>query len=166
MSIIFPSLFSLVFVLIGVAILSYARKLDAKAKESLSWPSTDGEISHSAVLYQTDTNPSTGNSPTYKADVAYRYKVNGRDYSSSRISLADLASTTRSAQNTVDRYPDNSSVQVYYNPANPAEAVLEPGETSGLTFLYAVGGLFAVAGVLFLIASITGHVHMGSTHVR
>ncbi|GLQ48449.1 hypothetical protein GCM10007862_35000 [Dyella lipolytica] len=164
MSIIFPSLFSLVFVFIGVAILGYARKMDSKAKESLAWPSTDGEISHSAVLYQTNT--STDSAQTYKADIAYRYKVNGKSYSSSRISLLDLSSSTRSAQNTVDRYPDNSSVQVYYNPANPAEAVLKPGESSGLTFLYLFGGLFAVAGLLFLIASITGHVHMGTTRVR
>lgn len=166
MSIFLPTLFSLVFIGIGVAILGYARSMSAKAKESLSWPSTDGEISHSAVLYQTSTNPSTGNTSTYKPDIAYRYKVHDRSYSSSRIALMDLASSPRYAQNIVDRYPDNSSVQVYYNPANPAEAVLEPGESSGLSVLYIAGWLFAVAGIFFLIASVTGHVHMGPTHVR
>lgn len=42
----------LVFIAIGVDLLYYARALSAKASESLSWPSVDGMISHSAVLLQ------------------------------------------------------------------------------------------------------------------
>ena len=72
-----PSLFGLVFICIGGAIISFAMKMTAKARESLSWPSTDGEIAHSAVLYQMDTTATTNGAPTYKADVSYRYKVNG-----------------------------------------------------------------------------------------
>jgi len=165
MNILFPTLFSIVFILIGVGLLRYARGMADKAKASLSWPSVDGEISHSAVLYQTSTNSSTGETSTYKADIAYRYKVQGKSYSSSRIALLDLASSSRNAQTVVDRYPDNASVQVYYNPADPSDAVLEPGESSGLTVLSIVGWCFAGAGVLFLMLSITGHVHMAATQV-
>jgi hypothetical protein len=48
---------------------------------------------------------SVSNTPTYQADVAYRYKVRGRDYSSARITLANFSSTGRRAQGIVDRYP-------------------------------------------------------------
>jgi hypothetical protein len=154
-----PSLFSLVFICIGGAIISYAIKMSAKASQSLSWPSTDGEIAHSAVLYQTDTTATTNNTATYKADISYRYKVNGANFSSSRISLADFASSTGRAQSIVERYPDKSAVRVYYNPANLAEAVLEPGGAGGINLLYFIGGIFAVGGLFFLIASLTGHVH-------
>ena len=155
-----PSLFSLVFICIGGAILSYALKMTAKAKQSLSWPSTDGEIAHSAVLYKTDTTATSNGAPTYKADISYRYKVKGANYSSSRISLVDFASTSGRAQSIVARYPDKSPVRVYYNPANLAEAVLEPGGAGGINVLFLIGGIFTASGFLFLVMSLTGHVHM------
>jgi hypothetical protein len=159
MSIALPSLVSLVFVCSGAAIISYAIRMAAKATQSLSWPSTDGEIAHSAVLYQADTTATTNSAATYKADISYRYKVSGANYSSSRISLVDYASTSGHAQSIVGRYPDKSTVRVYYNPANHAEALLEPGSTGGINFLYLIGGGFAAVGLFFLIMSLTGHVH-------
>ena len=159
MSVTGPSIISLVLISIGWAILHYAIKMAARVRQRSSWPSTEGEIAHSAVLYQMDTTATTNGAPTYKADVSYRYKVNGANYSSSRISLVDFASSTGRAQSIVGRYPDRSTVRVYYNPANLAEAVLEPGSGSGISFLYAIGGIFAASGLLFLIMGLTGHVH-------
>ena len=60
MNIIFPSLFSLVFVLIGAVILRYAVRMADKARQSESWPATEGKIAHSAVLYQTDATTTNG----------------------------------------------------------------------------------------------------------
>ena len=161
MNITFPSLFSLVFIAIGAAVLRYALRMAEKARQSESWPSTEGEIAHSATLYQTDTTATSNGVATYKADIAYRYKVNGANYSSSKVALLDLASSSSGrAQNIVQRYPDKSKVQVYYNPADPSEAILEPGSVGGINFLYIFGGIFATAGVLFLLMSLTGHIHM------
>ena len=158
---IFPSLFSLVFVIIGAAILRYAMRTAEKARQSESWPATEGEIAHSATIYQTDSTATSNGVSTFKADIAYRYKVNGANYSSSKVALLDLASSSSGrAQSIVQRYPDKSKVQVYYNPADPSEAILEPGSVGGINFLYLVGGIFATAGVFFLLMSLTGHVHM------
>ena len=161
MNVFFPSLFSLVFIAIGGTIIRYAIKMAGKARLSASWPSTEGEIAHSAVLYQTDTTANHGTA-TYKADIAYRYKVAGASYSSSRISLVDFASTSNRAQSIAQRYPDKARVQVYYNPSDPTDAILEPGNTGGVNFLYLVGGGFAAAGVFFMIMSLGGHVHIRS----
>lgn len=155
-----PSLFSLVFIAIGGGIFGYAVKIAGKAKQSLSWPSIEGEIAHSAILLQTQTAPTQGSEVTVKADISYRYKVNGRNYSSSQISLLDFSSSSSArARTIVSRYPDNSKVDVYYNPADPSEAVLEPGASTGLRILYLVGVTFAVVGLLLLVMSLTGHVH-------
>jgi hypothetical protein len=157
----FPSLFSLVFVLIGAVILRYAMRTAEKARQSESWPSTEGEIAHSAILYRTDTTTTNGDVASYKADIAYRYKVRGANYSSSKVALLDLStSSSGRAQTIVQRYPDKSKVQVYYNPADPSESILEPGSTGGINVLYLIGGIFATAGVLFLVMSLTGHIHM------
>ncbi len=152
-------LVSLVFIAIGLGLLYYARGLSAKAQQSLSWPSTEGVIAHSAVLLQMQQTSNSNNTPTYKADVAYRYKVRGSDYSSDRITLADFSSSGGRAQSIVNRYPDGAPVSVYYNPADPSDAVLERGGTSGIGVLYIIGGFFAAAGLVFLIGSVTGHVH-------
>jgi hypothetical protein len=163
MNIIAPGLFSLVFIGIGAAILRYGVSMSAKARQSLTWPTTEGEIAHSAVLYQPGTRSGdTTSAATFKADVSYRYKVDGVDYSSERIALLDLASSSGRAQGLVLRYPDGARVSVHYNPADHAEAVLEPGNVGGVTFLYFVGGVFAAAGLFFLLMSLTGRVHMAS----
>lgn len=155
-----PTLFSLAFIGIGIALFSSAINMARKGRQSLSWPSTEGEIAHSAVLFQTESSPSQGRNSTFKADIAYRYKVNGRSYSSAKIAVLDLSSTMRSAQSLVDRYPDKSKIDVFYNPRDPSDAVLEPGSSSGVTVLYLIGGVFVAAGLLFLVTSLTGHVHM------
>jgi hypothetical protein len=85
----------------------------------------------------------------------------GRDYSSERITLADISSGAGRAQSIVSRYPDGAPVTVYHNPADPSDAVLERGGTAGIQILYVIGGVFAAAGVLFLFGSVTGRVHTG-----
>ena len=152
-------LMSLVFIAIGLGLLYYARSVSAKAQQSLSWPSTEGVIAHSAVLQQMQQTSSSTNAATYKADVVYRYKVQGRDYSSERLTLADFSSTAGRAQSIVDRYVDGAPVTVYYNPVDPSDAVLERGGTSGIVVQYIIGGVFAAAGLLFLLGSVTGRVH-------
>jgi hypothetical protein len=153
------SLFCLVFIAIGGAMISYAIRMTGKAQQSLSWPSTEGEIAHSAVLYQTDTSATTSNAGTYKADISYRYKVKGVNYSSSKISLLDFSSTAGRAESIVQNYPDKSTVRVYYNPSDCSECILEPGGAGGISLLFALGGIFATAGLFFLIMSLTGHLH-------
>ena len=155
-------LMSLVFIAIGLGLLYYARSVTAKAQRSLSWPEVEGAISHSAVLQQMQQTSSSNNAATYKADVTYRYKVQGRDYYSERITLADFSSSTGRAQGIVDRYPDGATVTVYYNPVDPSDAVLERGGTTGIGVLYLIGGIFAAAGLLFLVGSLTGRVHTGN----
>jgi hypothetical protein len=36
------------------------------------------------------------------------------------------------AKNKIDKYPPGTKVDMYYNPNNPAEAVLETKSTSGV----------------------------------
>ncbi|SRR5579871_2699961 len=163
-NVLMPSVFSLIFVGIGALLLRAALSFSAKARASQDWPTAPGEISHSAVLWQTQTSPTQARESTFKADICYRYKVNGKSYSSSKIRVLDLAATRGSADEAVGRYPDNSSVQVYYNPEDPSDAVLEPGSSGGLTVLFAGGGAFVLAGLFFLLMSLTGHVHLGPWH--
>ena len=162
MKILFSSLFSLMFVVVGAIIFGYAMRVARKAAQSLSWPTAEGEITRSAAVYQTELNETSGGTDTFKADTAYQYVVNARSYVSSRISMADFmtASTTGRAQSIAEQYPSKSRVEVFYNPSDPSEAVLEPGDCTGIKLIYFIGGIFAAAGLFFLIMILSGHVRV------
>lgn len=80
------------------------------------------------------------------ADIHYEYRVNGKRYTGKRVSLGeDLGD--HDVAGMLDRYPLGSSVTVYYNPANPAEAVLERDAPEGVwrTMIILVIVLIALA---------------------
>jgi hypothetical protein len=159
-----PALFSLVFVGIGCAILMYGRSLSSKAQASLDWLSVEGEIAHSAVLLERD-RAGSGNRIS-KADIVYRYKVGGRDYSSTTISVCDMGAGSRYAESIVERYPDKLKVKVYYDPSDPSDSLLEPGDAAGVKLLSLIGGGFLAGGLFFLVMSLTGHVNVQPLQTR
>lgn len=124
-------------VLGGLIILmwSFMRK---QAQASLQWPATPGKIVDSRLVIKEDAD---GDEST-EARVTYAYMVEGKPFESNRVSIGG-----RSARSIVVQYPLGADVQVYYDPAKPSSAVLEPGG-SGLTFLLIVGIAVAVGGVV------------------
>lgn len=88
-----------------------------------------------------------------KALVSYRYSVAGRDYSGDRIAFGGEASGPKGrAERTVAAYPVGSPVPVFYDPARPESAVLEPENRFVATIWLCVGLVMfgAVALMLFL----------------
>jgi hypothetical protein len=66
-------------------------------------------------------------SDSYSPRVSYDYTALGQRYTGNKISFGftKAHNTHRSAEAELTRYPVGSQVTVFYNPANPAEAVLE-----------------------------------------
>ena len=56
--------------------------------------------------------------------VIYSYTVGGAEFRCQRVRAADDGNDSAAA--TVARYPAGASVVVYYDPENPADALLEP----------------------------------------
>lgn len=110
------------------------------ASEAEKWPSTQGRIISSEVV----PHPSVGRSDM--AAVVYTYEVDGRVYRSRQISRARRFGTP---YETVAKYRPGKEVTVWYDPADPASAALEPGVWSG--FLLGVGcGLLGLAALVIL----------------
>ena len=87
---------------------------------SNDWPSTPGVVSVSKVVNTIASK--------FKAEVSYKYVVNQRTFSGTRIRFADTTGSSKSRQeNLIKPYPAGKEVEVFYDPKNPAEAVLEPG---------------------------------------
>jgi hypothetical protein len=109
-------------VIIAIVLLSIARRGSAQANASKHWESTTGQVLLSQIQMRR-ASARTGMTP-YPV-VVYEYQVMGQRYQSSRISFGTDMGGSLVAQPTLDKYPAGSTVTVYYNPTNPAEAVLE-----------------------------------------
>ncbi len=123
-----------------------------KAAASTSWPVTDGRITGSRVERVKQKKGGT----TYTADITYEYALDGRTFEGDRVWFGDdySASDASAFRAAVGRYPVGRAVKVHYDPAEPAESVLEPGTTWSGSALYFIGlGLMTLGGIVTLSAA-------------
>lgn len=123
-----------------------------RAKESLLWPYVTGKITTANIITGNDDG-----TRVHTASVQYTYEVNGHSYCSSRISFGDSSKGFLWGNNSVYkreeiaqyfyRYPKNASVKVYYNPADPEMAVLEPGTNIG-SYIFLIEGAIILSGAI------------------
>jgi hypothetical protein len=126
-------------------------ELRERARRMTTWPSVLGRVTASAVVaegaFQTD------GSTSYYPQIRYTYVVAGRGYAGQRRSLLNVGVEgvfRGGAQRIVERYPVGSDVLVFYDPANPSEAILERTDpVAGPTLLVAVGVMLVLAGPLW-----------------
>jgi hypothetical protein len=92
---------------------------------SQDWPTAPATFVAGTVKHiGSASRPQTS---SFKVVIRYTYLVNGTAHSSEEISAAARGFRTRAdAQAFLDGYP-KSKLVAHYNPANPWEAVLEPG---------------------------------------
>jgi hypothetical protein len=89
-----------------------------------SYPSVVGEITRSEITTHRDSEGDT----TYGADIEFTYRVDGASYTSDRYRYGEMSSSDRSmASGVVNAHPVGANVAVYYNPGDPADAILRPG---------------------------------------
>lgn len=102
-----------------------------------SWPQVEGVITKSDVHTSYTSKGARSN-----VVVSYRYEVNSATYTGKRICVMGHSNKTfENVHDVAARYPVDAKVKVFYDPLDPAAAVLVPG-TSGLmwfTVLIAVG---------------------------
>ena len=110
--------------------------------QSFNWVQTEGEILQSDVEV---VNQADG-TRYYHAGASYRYVANGETHTGERLFFGQWDGPVRGdAQQIVDRYPPGQAITVYYNPADPAQAVVErrvgrgPWLALPLALLFAVG---------------------------
>lgn len=117
------------FVIIAIVLLWIAINRQRKARSAArNWSMTMGQvIASGAQSYRSRSGNSGGYHTMYRPYVSYTYNVGGRTYASDRMAMGmSLGYGSSSvAEQKAARYPAGATVQVYYNPDNPAEATLE-----------------------------------------
>ena len=148
-------LIAVIFVAVGVFLVSWGRGMLETARASRSWPHVDGTVLESRVdsyVSTTGSGSKKRRTTMYQADVRVRYEVEGQVYETNRVSLQDVSSSSAgSVKKIVRRYPKGKRVKVYYDPQAPAVAVLQPG-ASWVTYVpLGFGIIFAGAGCLIFL---------------
>jgi hypothetical protein len=141
--------------LVGGFFLTYrvGKPIRDQAAASTSWPVTDGRITASRVER---VKQGGDGKATYTADITYEYALDGRTFEGDRVWFGDdySASDASAFRAAVGRYPVGQAVKVHYDPAEPAESVLEPGTTWSGSALYFIGlGLMTLGGIIAVSAA-------------
>jgi hypothetical protein len=146
------TMFVVIFVLIGLAMLAGGLSRLWHAYQSEKWPSTAGVIIYGKQSASTTaTEMSDGEmvrSTSHGTHLVYRFEVGGhKHYSNVRVFGQLAGSDADWADDIAERYPVGKAVQVTYSPANPDLAVLEPGINTEAYYLPGAGAAFLLFGL-------------------
>ena len=113
-----PELSAYIGVGLGLCSAAYLVWMLVRLYGSKSWPSTPGKMLKSNVVEDSD-----GWAPR----VRYCFTVRGRKYTHDRLyfHLSTRMPNAKGAMVHLDPYPVGKQIDVYYNPRNPQEAVLD-----------------------------------------
>lgn len=90
--------------------------------QSLGFPAVEAIVIGSEVE-QIDG----GEDATYRAKIVYRYVVAGQKFSGNRYRHGFSTGDRSNVEKIVQSYPAGRITTAYYNPADPAESLLDPG---------------------------------------
>jgi len=130
-------IFVLAFGGVGVFLIYRTRKNKQQADASLGWPSTPGQILAADVQHGVSTDSDGDRRDSYSPRVRYSYHANNADYTGDKLGFGFVTGygSESKARAALMKYPIGGQVTVYYDPADPGNAVLERkagGSTAGL----------------------------------
>lgn len=141
--------FGVIAIAIGAVLYSVQFRQGLRADASKKWPRASGTVTVSTLEKLPEHRW------RYRAAVHYSYRVGGKDYQGSRIFWGGNEGREKHMASVVETYPAASNVRVFYDPKNPAEAVLDPIQNTGSRQLV----LYALAMVTLGLFTVTGGVY-------
>ena len=117
----------LVVSLAGFGLLFFGVAHLRKARASWDWERVPGQILTSGIEKVFDRME---DQKVSKVKILYSYSVNGRTYKSRQFRLQRSDTNMRSfleAKRFNEKFASGNTVDVYVNPLDPADSVLEPG---------------------------------------
>jgi len=136
------TLVGLLLVVLGGVLGLLAMLMARRSKSESGWPCVTGRVTASSVVRTVDG---------YMPSVTYEYTHSGALHRGTKIRSAALEfNWAAPAERDVAKYAIDKDVQVFLDPENPSESVLEPGSTSGYRFVSTFSCLALAAGVAIL----------------
>jgi hypothetical protein len=140
---------ALLFGWFGVKIFLSYQHIKQKLADSQFWQEGEASVIASEVerIVRRDEDSHT---VTFQPRVTYTYAVEGQDYQGDQIGFGKFEfSAARKAKGIVENYPVGENVQVFYNPLDPQDAVLE--RTIFRPYSYLISALIFILVMLVMI---------------
>jgi hypothetical protein len=153
--------FALPAVAILIAILSLVSFVHGLqlASASARWPTASGTVTASDVIEEEIEDTDNENDKSrirmihrYQVDLRYAYQVGQRDFTglAPNWGWTGIYGTREAAEKAAAQYARGEPVVVHYDPAQPGNAVLEPGSRKGSMAPLIFGLIFGAAGAAML----------------
>lgn len=147
-------LFLLLFGLAGVLTLFLlGRDLLREHEVGRSWARAEARLLDKQIITSRSSD-----STTHRPEFTFTYDYQGRTYTATGYKRFRYSSSGKWAQRVLARYRVGDTVQIWVNPSNPAEAVIEQGV--GIVWLFllipAVFIAVGIGGVYLLVRGDTG----------
>lgn len=131
-----------------------------EVRRASRWRSTKGTVIRSQVQSLKHKSLEDATDMANFPLIEYEYMIGEKKYRSKRISIGEQAADWQ-IEETLNRYPVGTIVEVFYNPANPGQAVLErdipPDVIRGFIHILL---FFLVLGIVLFLGSETGDAAM------
>lgn len=152
-------LFALALGALGVVLIVLYLRQPRKSKASGFWTSTTGKITGNKI--RVDETQDDG-SVRYLPEVYFEYEVDGARYEGKRVAFGSEPSfpSRKKVEAFLEAYPEEKSIDVFYNPEVPGEAVLSQTMRK-MTANLIVGVLLMVVMLCFLCPVMFGLVNSG-----
>tara|TARA_B110000003_G_scaffold268715_1_gene298727 strand:- start:1265 stop:1780 length:516 start_codon:yes stop_codon:yes gene_type:complete len=143
--------FSSLFVVIGIVVLILGLRSIFRANESNSWPNAEGVVVSAEMERYTSSDSGT----TYGAEIEYEFQFEDQLISGSRVKFGEIkTSDPGDARKYLNKYKVGNKINVYYDPNDLYESVLEPGIHTSTLFVPCIGFVFTLVGSIFLAIGI------------
>ncbi len=134
---------------LGIGLLYSTIKDRLKANAALKWPVVKGVVTQSQIL-EDYVRTATGTvNPSYTPAVTYEFRANGQKYTAQRVIFGRPKFSFIVAGDILERFPEGAQVDVHYNPADPADAVLLPKARQGMRSL--IPGVFILVSAILVV---------------
>ncbi len=101
-------------------------------RATYTWQQTTAQVADSETTHTSSRMRTGGSTRLSQLNATYTYEVNGQSYTGERVRIFENHSNIDQKYTTELRKQLNTgSVTVYYNPAEPAQSILDPRFTPG-----------------------------------
>jgi hypothetical protein len=135
----FMGILILVCFVLAVGFIVYGVYALRRDQPSLHWPTVRGTMLQVDVSYNHSRH---GRDVSGNLQVTYSYIVDGTRHLSDQIAL--WGEGVDDAGDFANEHPRNSSVEVYYDPQDPANSVLVPGADEMTNYMQIYGGVILI----------------------
>lgn len=136
--------FFMLFIVVGLGLMVVGATPVIETMSAADWPSTQGMIVSSDIRSRT-----TKGRTVRTLKVVYRYSVKGVGYKGERIRFgADITPGRSSSRAVAEKYWEGKTVEVFYDPADPTQSVLERALDAEMFVMPGLGLLFFLLGAV------------------